>query len=92
MEKIKSGNILDVAEVVRELSHRHEERGLSIGEKKMLCTAKDILLSELVLSQDMSHDVLDQKVEDIIKQSYNAGIIDEAKANSESNSDMTNLN
>ena len=70
VEKIKSGDILEVAEVVRDLSHRHMERGLSIGEKKMLSTAKDILISEMVLSEGMSHDVLDEKIEDAIKDSY----------------------
>lgn len=74
VERIKTGNILEVAEVVRELSHRHMERGLSIGEKKMLNTAKDILLSEMVLSEGISHDVLDNKIEEAIKLSYNAGI------------------
>ncbi len=74
VEKIKTGKILDVAEVVRELAHRHTERGLSIGEKKMLNTAKDILLSELVLSQEMSHDVIDQKIDLIIQESYEAGL------------------
>ncbi|MEG0872647.1 MAG: CarD family transcriptional regulator [Clostridia bacterium] len=73
VDKIKSGNILDVAEVVRELSHRHTERGLSIGEKKMLSTAKDILLSEMVLSQNMTHDLLDAKIESIIQDSYDVG-------------------
>lgn len=74
VEKIKSGDILEVAEVVRELSHRHMERGLSIGEKKMLSTAKNILLSEMVLSEDLSHDVLDEKIEAAIKDSYESGI------------------
>ncbi len=74
IDKIKSGNILDVAEVVRELSHRHIERGLSIGEKKMLNTAKDILLSELVLSQNISQQNLDEKIEETIKVSYEAGM------------------
>lgn len=74
VDKIKSGDILEVAEVVRELSHRHLERGLSIGEKKMLNTAKDILLSEMVLSQNESHDDLDAKIEQAIQVSYNNGI------------------
>ena len=74
VEKIKSGSITEVAEVVRELSHRHMERGLSIGEKKMLNTAKDILLSEMVLSEGMSQDILDNKIEEAIKLSYNAGL------------------
>lgn len=78
VDKIKSGNILEVAEVVRELSHRHMERGLSIGEKKMLATAKDILLSEMVLAEEMDHDVLNSKIEEIIKESYTAGIVAEA--------------
>ena len=73
VEKIKSGDILEVAEVVRELSHRHMERGLSIGEKKMLNTAKDILLSEMVLSQNENHDELDAKIEEAIQDSFNNG-------------------
>ncbi|MEG2310762.1 MAG: CarD family transcriptional regulator [Clostridia bacterium] len=74
VDKIKSGSILDVAEVVRELSHRHKERGLSIGEKKMLATAKDILLSEMVLSQNTSQEILDTKIEEVINESYEVGM------------------
>jgi CarD family transcriptional regulator len=73
VEKIKSGEILEVAEVVRDLSHRHMERGLSIGEKKMLSTAKNILISEMVLSEGMAHDVLDEKIEEAIRESYSLG-------------------
>lgn len=70
VEKIKTGDILEVAEVVRDLSHRHIEKGLSIGEKKMLTTAKNILISEMVLSEGISHDVLDEKIEELVNQSY----------------------
>lgn len=96
VDKIKSGDILEVAEVVRELSHRHMERGLSIGEKKMLATAKDILLSEMVLAEEMDHDVLNSKIEEIIKESYTAGIVAEAtssinEASSVSTGDKTSL-
>ncbi len=73
-DKIKSGDILEVAEVVRELSHRHMERGLSIGEKKMLTTAKNILLSEMVLSENLSHDILDSRIDEAIRISYSAGL------------------
>lgn len=76
VEKIKSGDILEVAEVVRELSHRHMERGLSIGEKKMLSTAKSILISEMVLAENIDKDILDVKIEETIKNSYDAGNID----------------
>lgn len=51
MEKIKSGNIFEVAEVVRNLMLRDREKSLSSGEKKMLDYAKQILISEMVLSK-----------------------------------------
>lgn len=53
MIKIKSGNIYDVAEVVRCLMLRDKEKGLSTGERKMLNNAKQILISELVLVKNM---------------------------------------
>lgn len=56
MEKIKSGNVYDLAEVVRNLSVRDKEKGLSTGEKKMLDNARQILLSELVLAKDGEED------------------------------------
>lgn len=71
VEKIKSGDIIGVAEVVRDLSHRHMEKGLSIGEKKMLASAKNILISEMVLSQDMTQEELDNKIEEVVLHSYN---------------------
>jgi len=51
LEKIKSGNIFEVAEVVRNLASREKEKGLSTGERKMLDSARQILLSELVLAK-----------------------------------------
>jgi CarD family transcriptional regulator len=52
LEKIKSGSIFEVAEVVRNLATRDRQKGLSTGEKKMLENARRILLSELVLAKD----------------------------------------
>lgn len=52
LEKIKSGSIYEVAEVVRNLATRDRQKGLSTGEKKMLENARRILLSELVLAKD----------------------------------------
>ena len=49
MEKIKSGDICQLAEVVRSLAQRDEDKGLSAGEKKMLDNARKILVSEIVL-------------------------------------------
>ncbi|MFZ5646380.1 MAG: CarD family transcriptional regulator [Bacillota bacterium] len=56
LEKIKSGNIYEVAEVVRNLINRDREKGLSSGERKMLENARQILLSELVLATEMEED------------------------------------
>ncbi len=56
MEKIKTGNISEVAEVVRNLMLREKEKGLSSAEKKMLTSAKQIILSELILSKDIDRD------------------------------------
>lgn len=63
MEKIKSGNIFQIAEVVRNLALRDREKGLSIGERKMLDNAKHILVSEIVLSKCMDEAQALQLVE-----------------------------
>lgn len=65
MEKIKSGDILEVAEVVKNLLHREKEKGLSTGEKKMLESAKRILVSELVLVEGMEPSAATGMLEDI---------------------------
>ena len=62
MCKIKSGNIYEVAHVVKNLMHRDIEKGLSTGERKMLNSAKQILISELVLAKNMTQ----QEVEELI--------------------------
>lgn len=62
MMKIKSGNIFEVAEVVKTLMVREKEKGLSTGEKKMLNNAKQILISELVLAKGANQS----EIEDII--------------------------
>jgi CarD family transcriptional regulator len=64
MEKIKSGDIYKVAEVVRSLMIREREKGLSTGERKMLESARQILVSELVLAQNANETEIDE----IIKQ------------------------
>ena len=56
MEKLKTGNILEVAEVVRNLMRSDRKKKLSIGEKKMLNNARQILISEIVLAGDMDSD------------------------------------
>ena len=49
------------------------ERGLSTGEKKMLTSAKEILISELVLAQDLDHNLVDEEIEEKIKVSFDLG-------------------
>ena len=56
MMRIKSGDLLEVAKVVKGLMLRDVDRGLSTGERKMLHSAKQILISELVLSQNTSYE------------------------------------
>ncbi len=56
MEKIKSGNIYEVAEVVRNLVRRQQQKGLSTGERKMLDSARQILVSEIVLAQGIGEE------------------------------------
>lgn len=56
LEKIKSGDIYKVAEVVRNLFKRDKEKGLSSGERKMLESARQILLSELVLAVEVEEE------------------------------------
>ncbi|HHZ20017.1 MAG TPA: CarD family transcriptional regulator [Firmicutes bacterium] len=63
MEKIKSGSIYEVAEVVRNLSLRDREKGLSTGERKMLENARQILLSELALAKNMDEAKVEELVE-----------------------------
>jgi len=50
VEKLKSGDIYQVAEVVRNLSIRDKDKGLSAGEKRMLTRARQILVSELTFA------------------------------------------
>lgn len=56
LEKIKSGDIYEVAEVVRNLINRDKEKGLSSGERKMLENARQILVSELVLAAELEEE------------------------------------
>ncbi|MDP4117997.1 MAG: CarD family transcriptional regulator [Bacillota bacterium] len=68
---IKSGDVYEVAGVVKMLMCRDKERGLSSGERKMLTSAKQILISEIMLSRDVSIMVVETELEGIIKKSVN---------------------
>ena len=70
MDKMKSGDIYEVADVVRNLSFKQKEKGLSTGEKKMLINAKQILVSELVLAEHSSYEEMEGIVDNKINQSF----------------------
>ena len=63
---IKSGNIYEVAEVVKLLMCRDKERSLSSGERKMLSSAKQILISEIMLSKGVSAKEIENELEEIV--------------------------
>lgn len=52
LEKFQSGDVIKVAEVVRDLWRREQDRGLSTGEKRMLAKARQVLVSELALAEE----------------------------------------
>ncbi|WP_461371105.1 CarD family transcriptional regulator [Candidatus Darwinibacter acetoxidans] len=68
MEKIRSGDIYEVAEVVRNLTIRDIEKGLSTGERKMLDTARQILVSELVIAQNSTREEVEEAIQEIFQQ------------------------
>ena len=65
-EKIASGDVLKVAEVVRDLSRRDTDRGLSAGEKRMLAKARQILVSELALAQKVEETAAEQTLDEVL--------------------------
>ena len=70
MEKLKSGDIYEIADVVRNLSFKQKEKGLSTGEKKMLVNAKQILVSELVLAEQSNKEEMEELVDTKINNSF----------------------
>ncbi len=71
-DKMKTGDILELAEVVRNLSLRDHEKGLSTGEKQMFVKAKKILASELMYAKDMDEDECAEWLEEILAANGNS--------------------
>src|SRR5215211_4022590 len=69
-EKIKTGDVYELAEVVRNLAIRESEKGLSTGEKQMYTRAKKILASELMYALDMEEDEAETHLEELISDSH----------------------
>ena len=66
MVRLKSGDLLEVARVVKGLLLREGQRGLSNGERKMLRTAKQILISELVLAQSLPYETVEDNIDTVL--------------------------
>ena len=62
MERLKSGDLLQVAQVIKALLQRDAQRGLSTGERKMLHSAKEILISEVVLAQNAQYEDVETRI------------------------------
>lgn len=63
MLRLKSGNLYEVARVIKALMHREHHRGLSTGERKMLHNAKQILISEIVLTEHAEYGEVEARVD-----------------------------
>lgn len=78
-ERLASGDINKVAEVVRDLWRRDQDRGLSAGEKRMLGKARGILVGELALAEPVDEkkvEEMDAKINETIERHRAAGLVD----------------
>ncbi len=62
LQKVKSGDLYEVARVIKSLVNRDNERGLSTGERKLLRSAKQILISELVLAMNQDYQEIEGQI------------------------------
>lgn len=63
LQRLKSGDLKEVSRVIKGLMTRDTRRGLSTGERKMLQTAKRILISEIVLTQHAEYEDVEARIE-----------------------------
>ena len=66
LEKLHSGNVIKVSEVVRDLWRRDRDKGLSAGEKRMLAKARAILVAELALAEDVAEDRAEVMLDEVL--------------------------
>ena len=66
LEKFQSGDVIKVAEVVRDLWRREQDRGLSTGEKRMLAKARQVLVSELALAEEKEETEAEAMLEKVL--------------------------
>ena len=82
MDKMKTGDIYEVADVVRNLSYKQKEKGLSTGEKKMLINAKQILVSELALAEAVAQEKVEGMIDEKIASAFQTFRVDDIAENS----------
>jgi CarD family transcriptional regulator len=63
MEKIKSGSVYEVAEVYRDLTNIQQDNELSFGERKMLDTARSLLIKEISLAKNMKEEDVERDIQ-----------------------------
>ncbi|NDH66007.1 MAG: CarD family transcriptional regulator [Microbacteriaceae bacterium] len=66
LEKLASGDVVKVSEVVRDLWRRDQDRGLSAGEKRMLVKARQILVSELALARKTDEEKASATLDEVL--------------------------
>ena len=71
-EKIKTGDVYELAEVVRNLAIREWEKGLSTGEKQMYTRAKKILASEFMYALDKDEDGAEEYIDGLLEERFGA--------------------
>jgi CarD family transcriptional regulator len=69
-DKIKTGDVFELAEVVRNLAIRETEKGLSTGEKQMYTRAKKILASELMYALEMEEEDAEAHLDSLIEDAH----------------------
>lgn len=67
MEKIKTGSIFEIAEVLRDLYRLKFDKDLSFGERKMLDTAKSLLIKELSLAQKIKEEDVEEELKELFE-------------------------
>ena len=67
MDKIKTGSVYEIAEVLRDLSMLKFKKELSFGERKMLDTAKTLLVKELAICEDREEEEIEEEINEIFK-------------------------
>lgn len=66
LEKLHSGNVIKVSEVVRDLWRRDRDKGLSAGEKRMLSKARSVLVAELALAENVAEERAEVMLDEVL--------------------------